>query len=183
MKGIFLDTETSGLNPRRHAILEIALRILDMKEGKELDVYQSVVKQSKEVFINSDPASLEYNGFTLNRIEYGRSIEVITDDIFDIFEKHAIQRGEAIFICQNPSFDKAFFSQLIDIDIQEKLNWPYHWLDLASMFWAKTPSPWTQGLTKDEIATHYKLPKERKPHSALGGVDHLIACYKSVVGF
>ena len=53
------------------------------------------------------------------------------------FARNKIKRGEAVFICQNPYFDRAFFAQLIDPDTQEKNLWPYHWLDLASMFWVE----------------------------------------------
>ena len=93
---------------------------------------------------------------------------------------------------QNPSFDRAFFAQIIDPDLQEKLLWPYHWLDLASMYWAKALTkekteankmPWVTGLSKDKIATVYKLPAEGKPHRAMNGVDHLILCYEVIVGF
>ena len=101
-------------------------------------------------------------------------------------------RKKAVFICQNPSFDRGFFSQLIDPDTQEDLNWPYHWLDLASMYWAismdkakkqNCPFPWETGISKDLIASHYNLPAEDKPHRAMNGVDHLLICYEAVVGF
>ena len=109
-----------------------------------------------------------------------------------LFDKHDIKRGEAVFICQNPSFDRIFFSQLIDVDTQEKLLWPYHWLDLASMYWAEAirkakggeeKYPWMTGCSKDKIATALELPKEVKPHRAMNGVNHLLLCYESVVGF
>ncbi len=96
------------------------------------------------------------------------------------------------FAGQNPSFDRTFFSQLIDSDIQESYLWPYHWLDLASMFWSKSMQkatkskkdfPWELGFSKDLIAFHFDLPKEKTPHRAMNGVDHLITCYGAVVGF
>jgi len=78
---------------------------------------------------------------------------------------------KAIFICQNPHLTGYFFSQLIDSDTQELLSWPYHWLDLASMYWAllmdkakrtrgaiALGNRFVQGL----IASHYKLPPEPK---------------------
>jgi DNA polymerase-3 subunit epsilon/oligoribonuclease len=108
------------------------------------------------------------------------------------FMRNKVKRGDAVFICQNPSFDRAFFAQLVDPDTQEKSLWPYHWLDLASMFWAKAIHckqqsdgmwPWETGLSKDKIATAFFLPSEERPHRAMNGVDHLILCYKAVVGF
>ena len=60
------------------------------------------------------------------------------------------------------------------------------------MYWAKCLTnkdsktmlfPWETGFSKDLIATQHNLPSEKKPHRALNGVDHLILCYKTVVGF
>ena len=96
------------------------------------------------------------------------------------FDKFKIKRGDAAFICQNPSFDRAFFCQLIDSDKQELLNWPYHWLDLASMYWATSLKqgrlPWETGFSKDRIAAVYQIGPEKKPHRAINGVDHLLSC-------
>ncbi len=183
MLGIFLDTETSGLNPRSQHILEIAFRILNMRTGKEIASYQSIICQSEEIWQAANPDSLKINGFTHEKLKSGQLPADASEQIMTLFKTHAIHRGKAVYICQNPSFDRAFFSQLIDIDTQEKLGWPYHWLDLASMHWAKSPTPWKTGLSKDTIAELYGLPPEAKPHTAMNGVDHLLACYKAIVGF
>ena len=122
----------------------------------------------------------------------GRPESEIAKEVLTLLTKWKIKRDSAVFICQNPSFDRVFFSQIIDSDTQELLRWPYHWLDLASMFWAitmdkakknKGPLPWEAGFSKDLIAAHYKLPKEASPHRAMNGVDHLLLCYQAVVGF
>ncbi|EKE08172.1 MAG: hypothetical protein ACD_17C00306G0003 [uncultured bacterium] len=72
------------------------------------------------------------------------------------------------------------------------MSWPYHWLDLASMYWAiamkkatqnQGPLPWVTGVSKDQIAAQYRLPEEKKPHRAMNGVEHLLLCYEAIVGF
>lgn len=188
--GIFLDSETNGLNAKKHQLLEIAYRILDVETGAVLSSFSSLIRLSQEDFSKSDPMSLQINGFTLQELEKGLPIHEVSSKITADFERHQIKRGSSVFICQNPSFDRAFFNQLIDPEVQEKKLWPYHWLDLASMFWAISllkqgtmPPPWVSGYNKDAIAAFYKLPPETKPHRAMNGVDHLIACYKKVVGF
>jgi DNA polymerase-3 subunit epsilon/oligoribonuclease len=189
---IFLDTEANGLNSKKHKIIEIAFRILSVETGEEKDHYESIVFQSFDDWQQSDLDSLQVNGFTWDEVSYGKKTEQISDEIKSIFSRHNIKRGEAVFICQNPSFDRAFFAQLIDPDTQEKLLWPYHWLDLASMFWAENmqkaknadaPFPWQTGFSKDKIAQFHKLAPEDKPHRAMNGVNHLILCYEAVVGF
>ena len=192
MLGIFLDTETNGLNPRKHCVLEIALQIVDVMDGRVLESFESVIKISSEEWSRSDPDSLQVNGFTWDETLKGSSAPAVSDKICALFARHKIKRGEAVFICQNPSFDRVFFSQLIDPDKQEKLQWPYHWLDLASMYWARALHkaahgqglfPWETGLSKDKIARAEHLPPEQQPHRAMNGVKHLLQCYTAVVGF
>ncbi|MES2272845.1 MAG: 3'-5' exonuclease [Chlamydiota bacterium] len=192
MLGIFLDTETNGLNSQIHKILEIALKIVDLSTGEFKEEYQSVVAQPIEAWEKSDQESLRINGFTWDEVSRGETSRLVSQQIKDCFQRWDVRRKKAVFICQNPSFDRIFFSQLVDPDAQELLGWPYHWLDLASMFWALTldkamhqngPLPWETGYSKDLIAAHYNLPLEEKPHRAMNGVSHLLLCYQAVVGF
>lgn len=192
MLGIFLDTETNGLNSQVHKIVELAYKIVDLRTGKLLAEYQTVVAQPIDVWEKSDRESLRINGFSWNEVSKGQNGSIVSQEIIDSFTKWGIRRKKAVFICQNPSFDRVFFSQLISSDTQEMLSWPYHWLDLASMYWAiamqrskhsSSPLPWETGLSKDLIASHYKLPAESKPHRAMNGVSHLLLCYEAVVGF
>jgi oligoribonuclease len=190
--GIFLDTETNGLNAFKHRLLEIALKIVDMTTGELKDHYETVVFQSEATWKLSDSESLKVNGFSYEMVKKGKKANIVATEITNLFQRNNIRRGHAVFICQNPSFDRIFFSQLIDPDIQESLQWPYHWLDLASMYWTEgirqgkeNPNklPWVTGFSKDRIAATYQLPKEANPHRAMNGVDHLMLCYQTVVGF
>ncbi|PCI95914.1 DNA polymerase III subunit epsilon [Candidatus Aerophobetes bacterium] len=192
MLGIFLDTEASGLDAKKHKILEVAFKIVDLSAGEVQDNYESIVSTSQEEFTNSDKASLHVNGLTWEVIRQGTPPNLVSDRILEIFKKHNIVRGEAVFICQNPSFDRIFFTQLVDIDSQESMKWPYHWLDLASMYWSfamknaeekNSPMPWDTGFTKDKIAKHFNIGSEDTPHRAMNGVEHLLKCYEAVVGF
>jgi DNA polymerase-3 subunit epsilon/oligoribonuclease len=190
--GVFLDTETNGLNAFKHRVLEIAFKIVDLKTGELKESYHTIVQQPETVWKSSDPSSLKVNGFTYEKLLQGKRADIVATEITNILQRNQIRRGEAVFICQNPSFDRIFFSQLVDPDIQESLNWPYYWLDLASMYWAESirkgkqdPKhfPWVTGFSKDRIAAVYHLPAEEQPHQAMNGVDHLLLCYEKVIGF
>jgi len=190
--GIFLDTETNGLNPFKHRLLEIAYTLVDLFSGEVFYTFQAVLSIPKEAWDQSDKESLKVNGFTWKEISLGNPPSAVAQEILTTFKQFPIKRGNAVFICQNPSFDRAFFSQLIDTEVQETLLWPYHWLDLASMYWAEAircgkehPDryPWNTGVSKDKISTARNIPPEEKPHRALNGVNHLMLCYESIVGF
>ena len=192
MLGVFLDTETNGLNAFTHKILEIAYKIVDLETGTLKKEYHATISQPMDAWEKSDAESLQINRFTFTELQQGVTTELVAQTIIDDFVALGIVRKKAVFICQNPSFDRAFFSQLITPETQERLQWPYHWLDLASMYWAlaikeasRDPNhlPWITGFSKDLIAAHYHLKPEAKPHRAMNGVDHLLLCYTAVVGF
>jgi len=192
MLGIFLDIETNGLNSYRHRSLEIAFEIIELVSGESRGIYHAFVEHDKAIWDLSDPQSLEINGLKPEKMPGAISEEQIAKEITELFEKLKISRQSALYICQNPSFDRAFFSQILSPDIQEVKGWPYRWLDFASMVFARRlekaqknqgPMPWEGGLSKDAIAAALKLPEEKKPHCAKRGVEHLLLCYKHAMGF
>jgi len=187
MLGIFLDTETNGLNIQKHHIIEIAYQIVDLRNGSIKSQYESIIFISFKEWEKSDPVSLKVNGFSWEDVKRGKEPQIIAKEIQYSFHTCSIQKENAIFICQNPSFDRAFFNQIIDSDMQEYLHWPYHWLDLASMYWMRCllegKEPWKGGISKNHIATTYNLPCEATPHKAMNGVKHLLDCYKAVANF
>ena len=192
MLGIFLDTEANGLNPHVHVVLEIACKIVDLTNGAEKASFEALVRPSHEAWALSDPESLQVTGFTWEEAQRGQECSDVARQIIELFTRHKIRRKEAVFICQNPSFDRVFFTQIVSVEQQEALKWPYHWLDLASMHWALAlqgarqrgePLPWQTGLSKDSIAGRYGIAPEGKPHRAMNGVRHLMACYAAVVGW
>ncbi|MDF2577685.1 MAG: putative exonuclease [Chlamydiales bacterium] len=192
MLGIFLDLETNGLDPYRHRILEIAFKIFDIYTGELKVSFESIVYQPDDVWKASNIQSLGINGFTQDLVAKGRLEKDIASEIINYFTQFGIKRNQAVFICQNPSFDRMFFYQLISPEEQMKMHWPYHWLDLASMYWAFRMQDYKNlncqklppiSLSKDQIAAHHGLPKESAPHKAMNGVNHLIQCYEAIVGF
>lgn len=190
MKGVFLDIETTGLDHQQHRPIDIACKIVDLETGEILGEYQSVVQQPFEVWEKRDPVSIEVNGYTWEQVQTGKEPDLVGEEVIRLFTNLGIKREQAVFICQNPSFDRAFFNQVIPVYTQESLNWPYHWLDLASMFWVKfvqhlneaqSSYPKRISLSKNAIAEHYSIPPEEHPHLAINGVDHLIECYQAVM--
>jgi len=191
MLAVFLDQETTGLDPAKHAVIEVAFKIVNLATCVQITEFQSVIKVSFSDWEKRDPDSIEINKFCWDEIQSGNDPDQVGREIIKIFNDAGIERGRAIFICQNPAFDRPFFAQLVDIYTHEKHYWPYHWLDLASMYWMlrmrecqqrEEEIPFSMNLSKDEIAKYYHLPPEQKPHRAMNGVDHLILCFEAVIG-
>jgi len=189
MLGVFLDTETSGLDPFRHSPLEIAFVIVDLSTGKELCSYERLLCVSDEKWRSRDPQSVLINGFSFEELQCGAQVEVVSDEMEEIFLRLQITNKRAFFVCQNPSFDRPFFATIMNTYKQEALNLPYHWLDLASMYWAlkasrgQAESEFGIAVSKDTIARSLNLSVEGCPHRAMNGARHLLECYKNLVGF
>ena len=189
MLGVFLDTETSGLDPFVHVPLELAFVIVDLLTGRELVAYETLFQTSDEAWLTRDLMSVKINGLTRKELDAGVSRSQAVKEIEALFSGCHISNDQAFFICQNPSFDRPFFSQIIPPYRQEALRWPYHWLDLASMYWAldvlkkQKESPFGLRVSKDTIAKSLGLEPEATPHRAMNGARHLLACYESLVGF
>lgn len=193
MKAIFLDIETDGLDPDLHQALEVGVSIYDLHTMTCITEYESFVRCSERQWtMGSDPQALLINGIQFKDVENAKQASEISADLTELFLTHEIDRTNSVFICQNPSFDRGFFPQIMPIETQHELELPYHWLDLASMYWAisfdpKKPVnahslPKTIPLSKDAIAQYLGIPKEEKPHRALNGVRHLISCYRQLFG-
>lgn len=193
MQAVFLDSETTGIDPLKHRLLDIAFKIIDLPTGREKLAYQAIIKQPKEVWERRDLTSIEINGFTWEKMESGKEERAVAEEIAQLFSDYQVSRKTTVYICQNPAFDRNFFAQLISVQEQEKKGWPYHWLDLASMYWAlevqahiKSGKPCHLNdhlISKNAIAKHYGLPIESLPHSAINGVNHLLLCYRTAIGF
>jgi len=61
MKYAVIDTETTGLDPVRSTILEIAIAIV--KDGRVVDLWSSKVKPTEEDLRLAHPKALEINGY------------------------------------------------------------------------------------------------------------------------
>jgi DNA polymerase-3 subunit epsilon/oligoribonuclease len=188
MRGVFVDIETTGLDPFYHAPIEVGCMVVDLFSGEILDEYNCRILVTEEEWSRKDPTSMAVNGFTWDDISTGKPKGIVAQEIEAILQKHSTSKDSSFFICQNPSFDRPFFCSLISVYRQEKLGWPYHWLDLASMYWAKycvqkqTPQL-SLKVSKDTIARTLNLPEEPHPHRSQNGVRHLLLCYQHLVGF
>jgi len=189
MKGIFLDLETNGLDPYSHAPIEIACICVNLHDMSPIFEYSSFIKMSKREWAFRDLSSMLINEIEFSDVLKAPSAFSVGCKIIDLFVSNGVNRFNSVFICQNPSFDRMFFTQIVGTDEQEKVEMPYHWFDLGSMAWMRYFAKHTKyigyvvTLSKDNIARQFGIPPEEKPHRAMNGVKHLMECYKALVQF
>jgi DNA polymerase-3 subunit epsilon/oligoribonuclease len=184
VKGIFLDIETDGLCPDMNQVLEIGVCFYDLHTMTCICEYSSFIRCSERHWnFGSNSRHLSINGITFEDVKDAKEASEVCSDLAELFLCYEIDMNNSVFICQNPSFDRGFFPQIMPVETQQDLELPYHWLDLASMYWALCRMASTQlvpPLSKDSIAAYLGIPSEKKPHRALNGVKHLISCYRQL---
>jgi oligoribonuclease len=108
MLAIFLDIETTGLDPLKHSPIDIALKVIDTSTGEIKGSYQSVIKQEEDQWNKRDPESIKINGYSWEKLLQGKDLSLVSYEVLNLFKSLGIKRGEAVFICQNPAFDRVF---------------------------------------------------------------------------
>jgi DNA polymerase III alpha subunit (gram-positive type) len=103
---LIIDTETSGLWPNYHGLIEFACAVVN-KDLEIIDTFTIDIKPPKKTVI--DKTSLKINGFTQERIEAGASYQVATEKITDFISKHFITTTP-ILVGQFYPFDYAFLT-------------------------------------------------------------------------
>ena len=104
---LVVDTETTGLHPARHGLIELAAAALD-GQLILLDAFQADVCPPEGV--EYDPEALQINGFTLERIRAGISYRMVCERFLNFLNKYF--SAEPIVIGQFYPFDYAFLEQV-----------------------------------------------------------------------
>jgi len=135
---VIIDIETSGFNPKKNALLEIAAVIVELNNDHELEITE---RYSTHVvpFKNSelDESALRFNGIDPHHpfrmaIDEKEALELIFKPI-----KQAVKRNNctrAILVGHNPAFDIAFLNAAIHrTQIKRSPFHPFSTFDTATL--------------------------------------------------
>ena len=138
MRLAFIDTETTGLDPKKHEIIEIA--VLIEEEGKVIDAFQSKIRPQRiEV---AEPRALELNGYSKNSRAWENA--PLMEEVAPILIR---MLDGCILVGHNPSFDEAFLREgIVRAGVSGKI--PYHKIDTITLAYEHL-SP--LGLTKASL--------------------------------
>lgn len=154
---VFLDTETTGLDPEKHEVWEIALAV---NNGPVQEYY---VPHS---IVTADPKALELNGYW-SRTYQGKA----GDDL----QVRNMLEGNTL-VCANPTFDRMMLRKRWGLE-------PYHYrsIDIESMALAVLQYERPKGLKNiaaDLRQIGYSIDEPN--HSAYQDVVVLRDCYKAL---
>jgi DNA polymerase III epsilon subunit-like protein len=113
---IFLDFETGGLDPKKHAVTEVALIAIKGDTLEKIDLISTYIKPYGN--FEYDPAALKHTGITFSDIESGISVQDAVQEILELLNKADFnprnKGSKPILVAQNSAFDKGFFLQIFD---------------------------------------------------------------------
>ena len=168
---IVVDTETTGLDPKRHSIIEIGA--IDFNNPKNYFNGECQLWIGAEV----DLTALELNGFTLTEIQ---DKKILTqEELISNFKIWTDPIEDRTIAGQNVDFDISFLIESTR-RIGQNFNWGERKIDQHSIAYAhylkRTIKPPLKGgisnLDSDTIMNYAGLPPEPKPHRALNGARY-----------
>ena len=108
---LFLDTETGGLDPRKHSLLSLGLVVGD----------GSRIVDSLEVLVKHEPFVVSAGGMKVNRIDLVKHAETALEPamamtVLDVFlDQHFPHRCKPIVLAgHNVTFDQAFLAVFLE---------------------------------------------------------------------
>jgi DNA polymerase III epsilon subunit-like protein len=164
----FIDTETTGLDPRRHQLFEIAMLIRDGREStpEEYHWWLSVN------LTDADSTALRLTRYYERQIKPTLSVEVAGSV--------AQLTAGAHLVGAVPSFDAAFLETLLRA-YNLVPAWHYHLVDveaLAAGYLHQQP-PWNSEELSRTLGV--EPPQGDEPHTALGDARWAMAMYDAVM--
>lgn len=163
---LYLDTETTGLDPFQHEVIEVAIVIEEVPEDPNAvgTIIQTWCRKIRPTHIRAaHPKALEVNGYTPEAWEGSLPFADHADELATLLA------SAGCIVGHNPTFDTSFLKAAF---AREGLGVriPYHQIDTVTLAYAAWN--WTgtgPGLSLDKIRDHLGIPKAGS-HSALKDV-------------
>ncbi len=155
------DTETTGLNPDKHEILQAGLLslILD-RDGNHYILKEKEYKIKPERLDLASPRALQVNGYTDSEWEGAPSFESVIEKMRPIIEE------SDVFLGQNLIFDMRFVDEICKRKNIECPEFPAY-IDTKEMADKLVNAEWLKRSGMDYLVEHYNVEVEGRAHTAL----------------
>ncbi|MGE6227578.1 exonuclease domain-containing protein [Paenibacillus chitinolyticus] len=185
MKILFVDTETGGVDPRKHSLLEVGLVAYEVGKG---------IIDSKEFYISHENYSVTEHAMKINNIDlsiakdWGHKPHWATHKLLNFIEESfdviKSKDDRPILGGHNVGFDKSFIEyQLFDAsgyDMQKYIS--HRTIDVMSLLWGlhiagKLPKEACYSAGANE----YFGIKNEKAHTALSDILATVQVYEKAI--
>lgn len=151
-----MDTETTGLDPTKHELLEVAA-IRTSPDGKTIiKTYEAKLKPLH--LETAEPKALQINGY--NSTDWADEMCAKPEIVVDELQKMA---GNTVLVGQNVSFDEGFLTPLFT-RLKMKAPWGYHKVDTVALAWPLFCYTPMEGLSLEKVCRFLgvtEMPKHR----------------------
>lgn len=174
----FLDLETSGLDPKRHSITEIAIIRVQIEPGEGwLDSWEELEAWEEKVLPEHpyvEPFVARLNGYNVQEwMEKGQRLPNVLTKAYTMLEG-------SIICGSNPSFDKAFLS-----DGFEAMGWNFpklyshHMIDVPSIASGLLVTGEVEKIRQSTVCKHHKIPGNE--HRAMGDARQCMELFRKLL--
>lgn len=174
----FVDTETLGLDPDRHAIWEVGLVLYDPEAETVVSEHLWQLKLTGEQLDAGDPIGMDIGGF--NQRYYAQTavpVDVFLEQFIALTEDRTHLAGAVV------SFDEERLRRLA-LSYGFEPDWHYHIIDVEAMalgvIWndgQTFPLPWKS----DDVAAQFGVTiTEEDRHTALGDARWALRLYQAI---
>jgi len=175
----FIDTETTGTDPTKHEIIELAVIIARQVErpgkGPSLEILEECEWKIKPKHIETaEDAALRVNGY--NEVDW-----MFASELKPVMEQFAKKTESAIFVSHNLVFDYAFVMKAFEeTGVDSRMH--YGKLDTISMALARLyDAPQADKFSLRALCELLKV-ENAKAHTALADTRALVAVYRKLMG-
>lgn len=165
---VFVDIETTGLDPNTHEIIEIACLVVDPQTLEVKKEYHSKV-QPKHLE-TADPIALEKNKFSPEAWVSAKPLRQVLDELNTL-------APSGMPVGYNVSFDRKFIEEAFQ---KERVvsNFDYHWIDIMSLvYWKLLSDRRLKRLKLIHVCKVLDVSLE-EAHTAMGDIRATLAVYR-----
>ena len=170
---LFIDTETTGLDPNKGEIIELAAMLTTPDNKEVLKTFE--VKLRMEHPELAEKKALEVNGY--NEVEW--ALEKCASDRSKVGADLLVISNDAVLVGHNVSFDEAFVSAFLRT-LGLKPNWHYHKIDTVVLSWPLVIAGRAKWLRLGDVCEALHI-KQDGAHRAMSDVLSCRAVYTELL--
>ena len=165
---VFLDCETTGLDPQVHEMIEVAAVVAHPnKNGVPPTMFEAKIKP--EHIERAHPKALEVNGYNEQEWENARPLQEVLPEFLSFLEG-------AVIGGQNTRFDVGFINAAIDrLGLAVRVD--YHVLDVSTLAYEHLVPLGLKSLSLRKICDFLGIQPEPGIHRALNGAKRALDVY------
>lgn len=165
----FLDTETTGPRFGHHEIIDVAAVRTTPDGGTIRGTWHKRIRPRHPERITD--FARKHNGFEVS--EWDRE-PLSSNELWEDFARFA---KDAVPVCHNPAFDRAFVELEASHQGVQVLGLDYHWIGTESLAWVLYRRGDVKRINLEALLESFELDPEPRPHTALKGAQSCRLAY------